>query len=148
MSKLSNFLGKGKEYKIGVNKLEIYPLKLKNIDLVASMDSNNAKHNSEMMKKLIEVTLKDAVPDASDEEIQNFSVTHFKEITEAIMDVNGLAPVKSISPHVRSLLMCQSMLDDPSKQPGDIADEIDKLMTPQILNRFRSLINEVLNNNA
>jgi FKBP-type peptidyl-prolyl cis-trans isomerase (trigger factor) len=88
MSKLSNLLGKSKTFKIGNIELEFKPLKFENMDLLAKLDDPNTR--LEAMKEIIRMTLKEAVPDATDEEIEKLGITHLMEITKAIQEVNGL----------------------------------------------------------
>ena len=92
MSKLSKLLGKPKTFTIGGVELEIKPRTLSDIDLIMGMD--NDEKRGEAMKELIKRTLQDAVPDATDDEINNIAFEHFKVLSEAIVEVNGLSPVK------------------------------------------------------
>jgi len=91
MSKLSNLLGKSKTYKIGEVELEFKPLKMENLDLLAELEDESKRVMA--MKKIIAITLKEAVPDATDEEIANLGLTYLQEISEAIVEVNGLKNV-------------------------------------------------------
>ena len=50
------------------------------------------------MKELIKRTLKEGVPDATDEEIDKISLQHLTELSNAIVDVNGLKDDKSAIP--------------------------------------------------
>jgi CRISPR/Cas system CSM-associated protein Csm2 small subunit len=88
MSDLQKLLGKSKIFTIGELELEIKPRTLKDIDLM--MDLSNEEKKGEAMKELIKRTLKDAVSDATDEEINNVAITHFKVLSEAIVEVNNL----------------------------------------------------------
>jgi len=91
MSKLTNLIGKSKTFKIGGVELEFKPLKFENLDLLAELEDESKR--IEAMKKIIAITLKEAVPDATDEEIANLGMTYLKEITDAIVEVNGLKNV-------------------------------------------------------
>ena len=88
MSKLGSLTGKPKTFTIGGIELEIKPLTLGDADLIFELQ--NEEKRGEAMKNLIKKTLKDSVPDASDEEINAVGMRHFKELSEAIVDVNGL----------------------------------------------------------
>lgn len=88
MSQLSNLMGKSKVYKIGGIELEIKPRTLKDLDIVIGLQDESTR--VENMKKLISSTLRDSVPDATEEEIETISFKYFKELSEAIVDVNGL----------------------------------------------------------
>jgi len=93
MSKLSNLIGKSKTFKIGDIDLEFKPLKFEDLDLLAEFESEDESKRVIAMKKVIAKTLKEAVPDATDEEIANLGMTHMQKITEAIIEVNGLKNV-------------------------------------------------------
>ena len=88
MSKLSKLLGKSKTYTIGEVELEIKPRTLSDIDLI--MDMDNDEKRGQAMKELVKRTLKDAVPDATDDEIDRVAFEHFKVLSEAIVEVNNL----------------------------------------------------------
>ncbi|MHA1876688.1 MAG: hypothetical protein ACTSUC_09630 [Promethearchaeota archaeon] len=88
MSELSKLIGKSQTFKIGEIELEIAPLTLADIDLVVNLQ--DAEKQGEAMKELIKRTLKISIEDATDEEIDKISFKHFKELSEAIVEVNGL----------------------------------------------------------
>lgn len=90
MSKLSGLKGKSKVYQIGEIELEIKPLSLADMDLMNISEKLSPKEQQEETIKLITKTLKDSVSDATDEEIKNIGVQYMEELTNAIMDVNGL----------------------------------------------------------
>jgi len=71
--------------------LEFKPLKMENLDLLAELEDESKRVMA--MKKIIAITLKEAVPDATDEEIANLGLTYLQEISEAIVEVNGLKNV-------------------------------------------------------
>lgn len=88
MSKLAKLLGKPKKYTIGGEELEFKPRKLKDLDLLMDLAEENKR--SDALKKLIKVTLKEAEPEATDEELDGIAFTYFDELTRAILDVNGV----------------------------------------------------------
>ena len=88
MSELSKLLGKSETFTIGTIELEIKPRTLGDIDLF--MDMANEEKRSKAMSELIKRTLKDAVPDATDDEINKIAFEHFKVLSETILKVNGL----------------------------------------------------------
>jgi len=92
MSKLSKLVGKSSLVTIGDIQLEIKPLSVSSFDLISGLASENKEEQMECMKKLINQTLKDAVPDATDEEIENISLEHTLVLMEKIMEVNKLEP--------------------------------------------------------
>ena len=89
MSKLSNLLGNPKTFKIGDLDLELKPLRFEHMDLLAKLDKEDTR--VEAMKEIIKITLKEAVPDATDEEIQKLGITYLMQISNAIAEVNGLS---------------------------------------------------------
>jgi len=91
MSKLSNLIGKSKTFTIGGEELEFKPLKMENLDLLSELEDESKRVTA--MKKIIAITLKAAVPDATDEEIANLGLTYLQDITNAIVEVNGLKNV-------------------------------------------------------
>ena len=88
MSKLNSLIGKPKTFKIGDIELELKPRTLKDIDLI--MDLSIEEKRGEAMKELIKRTLKDAVPDATDEEMDNVALEYFQVLSDSIIEVNGL----------------------------------------------------------
>ena len=88
MSILSRLSGKGKKIKLGEIEVEIKPLTFTNSDLMVKM--GNEETRGEATKELIKVVLKNSVPDATDEEIDNISIEHISVLMEAITDVCGL----------------------------------------------------------
>ncbi len=88
MSKLSNLIGKPKTFTIGGTEIEIKPRTLKDIDVIMELSESSKK--AEALKKLITLTLKDSIPDATDAEIEQVGLQYFKELSEAIIEVNGL----------------------------------------------------------
>jgi len=92
MSKLEKFLAKSKKYNIAGVELEISPLSIQDIHLI--VDLEKPEKQAETMKELIRVSLKRAIPEATDDEINQIGMRHLKELMEAIIDVNGLAQDK------------------------------------------------------
>ena len=88
MSKLERLFGKSKVITIGDVELEIKPLTVKDLNLV--MDMGEESKRTEATKQLIKLTLKQAVPDSNDEEIDKISFEHTNNLMNAILEVNGL----------------------------------------------------------
>ena len=81
-------IGKSQTFKIGDIELEFKPLRFENMDLLSELD--NPEKRISAMKEIIKITLKEAVPDATDEEIDKLGMSSLLEITQAIQKVNGL----------------------------------------------------------
>ena len=94
MSKISSLIGEAKKYKIGDVELEFKPRTLEDIELIMAI-AEEGEARAKGMKDLIFKTLKEADTEATDEEINAVALTHFKELTEAIIDVNGLKNAES-----------------------------------------------------
>lgn len=95
MSKLSKLLGNPVDVEIGGEIFTLKPLTVKNMDLIMALEDERRKAGA--LKEIIRLTLKEAVPDASDEELEGVSFTHFKALTDAILVVNGLDESKKES---------------------------------------------------
>ena len=81
-------MGKPKEYTIAGEKFLFKPLTVKELDLFLDMGTESKK--AAAMKKIVSISLKQAVPEATDEEIESIGVEFFEQITSAILDVNGM----------------------------------------------------------
>jgi len=90
MSKLTALQGKSKVFKIGDIELELKPLGLEDMSRFSINENSPIEKQSEASVGLIKKTLKESVPDATDEEISNISFKYMEELMKAIMDVNGL----------------------------------------------------------
>jgi len=90
MSKLEKFLAKPKVYSIGGVDLELKPLTVDNIDLIIKLEKPELQ--GEALKEIIKLTLK--ATGATDEEVSQFPLVHFKELVDAIMDINALGKDK------------------------------------------------------
>ncbi|HEX69579.1 MAG TPA: hypothetical protein ENG10_04725 [Candidatus Bathyarchaeota archaeon] len=101
MSKLARLIGKPKLVKIGDVELELYPLKVKDMDLIA--DLANDEKRSQALKEMIKRTLKNSVPDATDEEINNISLEYFEDLLVAVMEVNGLGKAEELRKKLKEM---------------------------------------------
>ena len=90
MSILNQLHGKPKTYLVGGIELELKPLRLDDMSLMAIDQNATQKQQTEASMLLIKKTLKESIPDATDEEINNIGFQYIEELTNAIMDVNGL----------------------------------------------------------
>jgi len=90
MSRLSKLVGKPTEVNIGGETLLIKPLTVKDMPFLMSMNDKNPDKQAEAIAYVITTTLRNSVPDASDEEINSVAVSYIQELTEAILKVNGL----------------------------------------------------------
>lgn len=85
MSKLSEFVGGPKEIEIRGKKLEIYPLKVK--DLGMFKENLTDEEKIKMSKELIKKSLND--PTITDEEIENMDLEVCMDLLEEITKLNG-----------------------------------------------------------
>ena len=96
MSKLSKLVGEGKEVKIGEITLDIKPLTVSSLPLLMQMgDETDKESQAKAMQAVVKQTLKDSVPDATDEEINNISLEHLTKLMEAILEANKLEGVEN-----------------------------------------------------
>ena len=90
MSKLSKLLGKPKDFNIGGEVFTIHPLSVKeDLELVLKLGEKDTQ--AAAFKELIIKSIKKSVPDATDEEINNLSLSFFKDFQSAVLEVNGLS---------------------------------------------------------
>jgi len=90
MSKLSLLQGKSKVFQIGEIELELKPLRLGDMDLIAVDKEGSIKEQTENSLKLIDKVLKDSVPDSTEQERKDVGLEHMEDLMDAIMEVNGL----------------------------------------------------------
>ena len=102
MSELSVLQAKKKTYKIGELELELKPLKLDDMGLFSIDQNSPLEEQTKASIKLITKTLKESVPDATDEEINNLGLQHVKTLIDAIMDVNGVTSGKNINDIIKA----------------------------------------------
>ena len=88
MSKLARLQGKALEVEIGGETFNIKPLKVKDMDLIMKAANDNTRGDA--INKLVRKTLKESVPDATEEEIDGVAVEHFEVLMKAIAEVNNL----------------------------------------------------------
>lgn len=91
MSELRKLFGEARLVKIGELELNLRPLTVSSIPLF--MELNKSEKQAEAMREIISRTLKDAVPDATDEEIDNIPLEHMTQLMESIMEINKLGDV-------------------------------------------------------
>jgi len=91
MSELGKLVGKGKKIKLGEIEIEIKPLTVSYMPLLMEMgNESNKSAQATAMKEILVHTLKEAVPDATEEEIDKIPIEYMNKLMEAIMDVNKL----------------------------------------------------------
>jgi len=90
MSRLNQLQGKSKIYNIGGIDLEIKPLSLADMELLIINDDASQKEQMEMSIRLIDKTLKESVPDSTEEERKNIGIQYMTELMNAITEINGL----------------------------------------------------------
>jgi hypothetical protein len=89
MSRLERLAAKSVTVTIDGVELEIKPLSvMDDLDLILKLEE--PKDRGPALAEIMRRTLKEAVPEATDEEIKAVSLKHFKPIFEAIQKVNGL----------------------------------------------------------
>lgn len=93
MSRLDKLLAKPKELEINGERFNIYPLTVMHLDLINKMEKEETR--TEAMRQIVKITLKKAVPDATEDDLNNISLEFLEPIINAIVEVNGLADDKT-----------------------------------------------------
>lgn len=88
MSKLGFLQGKSQTFKIGDVELELKPLTVDELELFSIDDKASVEEQMKTTKKLVTKVLKNSVPDATDEEINNISIEHLQDLMNAIMKLH------------------------------------------------------------
>lgn len=89
MSKLADLRSKGTKIILSNGlELEIKPMTLSNEADIAELQSTNQVFKA--ISLMVKSALKTALPDATEEEIDNINKEDLKVITEAVLKVNGL----------------------------------------------------------
>ena len=91
-------MGKPQQFSIGGEELMFKPLTMKHIDLLMAAGNDNQEKQAKALAQIMRITLKEAVPDASEEEIEGVAINHFQELSDAIMEVNSLSNDRVKSP--------------------------------------------------
>ncbi len=88
MSRLAALQGKPQKFKIGELELELKPLTVDELNLFSIDDKSPMEEQMKSTKKLISKVLKNSVPDATDEEINNISLEHLQDLMNAVMKLH------------------------------------------------------------
>lgn len=92
MSKLGKFLGKPEEFEIQGEKIMIYPLKVKDLELFMGMEKASPEDQMKLSKTIIKKSLRDE--EITDDEIDSMNAEAFMDIMEGINKVNGFKDEK------------------------------------------------------
>ncbi len=88
MSRLAALQGKPQNFKIGELELELKPLTVDELNLFSIDDKAPMEEQMKSTKKLVSKVLKNSVPDATDEEINNISLEHLQDLMNAVMKLH------------------------------------------------------------
>ena len=88
MSELSKLVGKGKKVQLGEIEIEIKPLTASSMPEFIELTNLDVKIQAAAMKKLLKQTIKNSIPDATDEEIDNMPMQYLSVIMTTMMEVN------------------------------------------------------------
>lgn len=86
MSKLAKFLGSPKEIEIKGEKLKIYPLKVKDLNMMTNTNMTD-EQKLELSRTIIKKSLRDE--EVTDEEIENMDMEVFVKLMSEINKLNG-----------------------------------------------------------
>ena len=118
MSELSKLVGIGKKVKLGEIEITIKPLTVSSMPLLMELsDESNKSVQAAAMKKIICTTLKEAVPDSTDEEIDKIPLEHMTTLMEAIMEINKIEGGASNKEFLDNIREKQSGLSNKTGSP-------------------------------
>jgi hypothetical protein len=81
---------KPKTFKIGKIELDLLPRSMEDFDLAFVLQEGTPQEKGEASKELIRRMLKEAVPDATEEELKEMAMPHAAELSKAFAELNGL----------------------------------------------------------
>lgn len=102
MEKLTNVKIRSKIYQIGGIELELKARPFEDIDLLAKLNSPEMDIRIDAVKRLTIRTVKEALPDDSDEKISIFIINNLDVISDAIMELNNIKPEEKIKDGTRT----------------------------------------------
>ena len=77
-------------------EIEVKPLTVSSLPLLMQMsDEADKEVQANAMREVLKTTLKDAIPDATDEEVDKIPLEHIQTLMEAIMEVNKMEDMSS-----------------------------------------------------
>ena len=85
MGALNKFLGKPQEIDLEGEKIQLHPLKVKDMSLFSKKDNLSQEESADMSKKILQLSN----PDATTEEIENLPMDKFVVLMEEINKLNG-----------------------------------------------------------
>jgi len=91
-SKLGKFLGKAEEIEIQGEKIQIYPLKVKDLQLFVGKENATPEEQMKMSKTIIKKSLRDE--EVTDEEIDEMNTEAFMDLMDSINRINGFKDEK------------------------------------------------------
>ena len=104
MSELSKLVKEGKKVKLDEIEIEIKPLTVSSMPLLIALGNEEDKDaQSVAMKEIIVKTLKDAVPAATDDEINKIPLEYITPLIEAVLEVNNLQDME-LTPQKKELI--------------------------------------------
>ncbi len=102
MSKLSQLLEKPERVTIGNVEMDLYPLTADDLVQIGIVDENNP--DPVAVKRMIRVVLKKAVPDVTEEEINNFPAKYINELAKHIQRINNVVTTSDAEIRLREKL--------------------------------------------
>lgn len=89
MSRLGRFMGVKKEVDIDGDIFKVYPLRVKNMDIINGLQSTNKDVKNDAMFQLFKISLRDE-KDITKDEVMDMPMDVQSKILDVILDVNGL----------------------------------------------------------
>ena len=116
MSELTALQGKPQKFKIGEIELNLKPLTIDELSLFSIDESAPMEEQMKTTKKLLSKVLKNSVPDATDEEINNISLEHLQDIMDAIMKLHKFSEGDSRMQRMKDVIKARTTQGETPKQ--------------------------------
>jgi hypothetical protein len=113
MSRLQKLLAKPVEVEIQGDKYSVSPLALEHLDIV--VDLQKEEKRGKAMQRLMELSLKQSVPDATPDEIRRLPLEFVAEYMKAVLKVNGL---DASDERIQAIIEAQEAAKRPSPPPA------------------------------
>jgi len=90
MSRLGKLMGAPIKVTLEGEDFDIYPLKMADLPLLMRVSSKDPEVQGKAVGQMVKKTLRKAVPEATDVELDEISMKYFNELVSVIMKANGI----------------------------------------------------------
>lgn len=88
--RIEKFLAKPKEVKIGDETVTVKPLSMGDFDVVMDLSHKDNAVKNKAIREVLNKTIKSAFPEATNEDLDNFSFEFLNDVMNAMIEVNNL----------------------------------------------------------